>query len=164
MTDRPRSRGWLWFFLFVAVMTVAATATLAVFNLRQQLTPGQLDAAQKAWKEHGPADYVFAYTIKREDAAGGSSDHFLVTVRGGRATETLVNGLPVEPARLSYYGMPKLFEYVERFLELDAEPGKRKTFTRAIFNPNSGALLWYVRRVMGSRERVEISVETFEAK
>src|SRR4051794_412915 len=127
MTDRPKSRGSLYFFLVVAALTVAATATLVWFNQRQQLKPEQLEAARRTWKERGPADYVLAYTIQRDSASGTSTDHFLVKVRGGRAVDVLVNGLPVEADRLSFYGIPRLFDYVEQFLDIDAEPGKAKT-------------------------------------
>src|SRR4051812_32165483 len=106
----PRNRGWLWYFILLAVLTIAATTILAVFNLRQQLAPEQLEAARKAWQEHGPADYSFSYTVKRDDVGGSSTDHYFVKVRGGKPVEVLDNGLPLDEGRLVYHSMPRLLD------------------------------------------------------
>jgi hypothetical protein len=47
-------------------------------------------------------------------------------------------------------------------LKRDSEPGKPQVFKVAKFAPEDGHVLRYVRRVMGSRERVEITVDEFK--
>jgi hypothetical protein len=162
MSEPQKNYGWLWYFVIVFALSIAAAVVIAVFNLRQQLKPEQLAAAEQLWKRCGVANYVMVYTVKTDSLAGTRTDDYVVKVRSGHAYEALVNGLPQEQDRLIYYGMPKLFEYIDTFLEKDAEPGKPKVFTRALFDPDSGALRWYVRRVMGSKDRVEITVESLE--
>ena len=159
--QKKKNLGWLWYFAGLAVLTILATAILATFNLRQQLKREQLDAARKLWEQHGPADYVLSYT---KNAAGVSTDHFMVKVRAGRAREVLLNGLPLEEERLAYYGMHRLFDDVERFLDIDDDKAAPRTYTRATFDPRNGALWWYVRRVMGTRQRLEITVVSLETK
>jgi hypothetical protein len=58
--------------------------------------------------------------------------------------------------------MEGLFDFVERLMKIDSEPGSPKTYVPAIFDDQkTGGLRWYVRRVMGGRQRVEITVDTF---
>ena len=54
MDDKRPNRGWIWFFLVVIVMAVTAAAITWSANIRQQLTPAQLAAAQKLWAEKRP--------------------------------------------------------------------------------------------------------------
>jgi hypothetical protein len=162
MTESRKNLGWLWYFIIVFGLSITAAVIIAVYNLRQQLKPEQLATAEQLWKQRGPANYVMVYTIKTDSIAGTRTDDYVVKVRSGRAYEALVNGLPQEQDRLVYYGMTKLFEYIDTFLEKDAEPGKPKVFSRALFDPDTGALRWYVRRVMGTADRVEITVESLE--
>ena len=165
METSKKNRNWLWYFLVLAVLTIIATTTLAIYNLRQQLKPEQLDAAIDLWRAKGPAEYVLVYLAKKTEQSGDMEDHYVVKVKGGKAFEVLVNGLPLaEERQLAYYGMHRLLQDIERFMELDAEPGRPKTFTRGDFNGKNGALLRYVRRVMGSRQRLEITVESLELK
>jgi hypothetical protein len=131
------------------------------FNLHQQLTPEKLEAARDLWANNGPADYMLTYTIQRNQE---NLDHYLVKVRQGKAYEALVNGLAQAPDRMGYYGMVPLFDYMERFLEIDGKPEAPRTFTRASFDDNTGALREYVRRVTSKSERVAIIVEELETK
>ena len=134
---------------------------MIVFNLRQQLKPEQLEAARKLWETNGPKDYVLKYSIHvYQDQR---TDHYLVRVKQGKAYEAIVNDLPQSADRMGYYGMEALFNYIERFLEIDAEPNAPRTFARARFDEKTGALRDYVRRVMGKSDRVEITVEGLEA-
>ncbi len=155
-----KNRRWIWFFVVVFTMAAAATVVLIVFNLRQQLKPEQFTAARKLWKEQGPAAYTMSYTIRVNDS--GEVDTYWAKVRAGQVVESRFNGQPEPPERYSYRGMDALFDFIERFIRIDSEPNKPKTFVRAIFDERkTGGLRWYVRRVMGGRERVEITVETF---
>lgn len=163
-TPPQKKRTWIWYFAVLAVLTIVATATLAIYNIRQQLKPEQLDAAIALWKEKGPKDYVLVYTAKKTELSGEMDDHYVVKVKDGQAYEVLINGLPAEERQLAYYGMTRLLQYLERFMEIDAEPGRPKAFLRGDFNARTGALVRYVRRVMGTKQRLEINVESLEAK
>ena len=137
-----------------------ATVVLITFNLRQQLKPEQLEAARKMWTEHGPRDYTLAYTIQVNEEP--EPDHYWVKVRHGRVVESKYNGQPEPAERYPYRGMDGLFNFVEKFMQIDSEPKSPKTYVRGIFDDQkTGGLRWYVRRVMGGRQRVEIKVDSF---
>jgi hypothetical protein len=167
--ERKPNRGWLWYFVILAVLTVLATTILVVFNLGQQLKPEQLAAAQKLWEENRPADYVLTYTKK-----GNASGTFIVTVRHGRVVSVIMREevvkdneiqvveQPLERRLYRNYDMVGLFNDIERFLELDAKKGSSRTYLRAKFDPKNGQLRWFVRSVMGTRDRVEIEVEPIQ--
>src|SRR5947209_14709906 len=61
-----RSRRWVWFFLFLAVVPASLLGVEIWFNLHQQLTPEKLAAARARWDKNGPRDYVLDYEVKRE--------------------------------------------------------------------------------------------------
>lgn len=153
------NRGWIWYFVVLGALTLLATSVLVVYNLRQQLKPEELEAARHTWKNHGLRDYHLVYTIRINEEP--NADRYEVWVVGGRATRVLVNGR--EDDRLHWYGMEKLFGYIETNLERDGNKGQPRSYTRAIFDHGTGALRWYVRRVMGSRERVEMTIEKLES-
>ena len=153
-------RGWIWYFAILAVLTVIATATLAVYNLKQQLKPEKVEAAIAGLAANGPSDYVLVYTAKKTEKSGEMNDHYVVKVRRGKAYEVLVNGVPLEERQLAYYGMHRLLIEIERFMEIDAEPGRPKTFLRGDFDAKTGALIRFIRRVMGSSQRLEINVQS----
>jgi hypothetical protein len=163
-TPRKKNRLWVWFFVFIVIATVSLAGFMIWFNLRLQLKPEQLAAAQERWKQHGPADYLMTYTKKL-----GDSDHedtFVVKVRARRVVEVRMNGeplrdsegVPIVDERLQYHSMDRLLRDIERFLELDAKEGK-KNYNVAVFDEQSGALERYVHRVTHTRERVEIRVK-----
>lgn len=156
MTTPPPNRRWLWYFATLVVLTAVSITTMIVYNLKQQLKPGQLAAAQAVWKQKGPRDYDLTYTKKV-----GEPETYTVRVRNGAVVGAERNGQPLEERQLHYHSMNALFADVERFLEMDAEPGRPKTFTIARFDPDDGHLRHYIRRVMGSTERAEITVEKF---
>lgn len=154
--SRRKSYWWLVFFVFIAVASVSVAIFMIRFNLSLQLKPEQLEAAWTLWKEKGPRDYLMVYTKSlNEDPR---STQFIVRVRGGRVEEVRMDGKPLEPDRLPYHSMDRLFADIERFMDLDRK-AERRTYTVASFDPETGALRRYVRRVMGTRERVEILVE-----
>lgn len=158
-----KNNNWKWFFAIVAALALAASIVLVVFNLRQQLTPEQLDAARQLWIGHGPASYTLIYTEKFSSQAGSESkNHYVVKVRDRKVTEVLVNGAPKEE-RLEYHDMNGLFNEVEAFQDKDSKE-KRKVFCRASFDDNTGAIRSYVRYVPNSSERQQIDVESLEAK
>jgi hypothetical protein len=156
---RKRNRAWIWVFVTMFGLAIIGSVVLIRFNQEQQLNPEQLEAAHKVWREKGPADYTITYKIKRNEEP--EDDHYEVTVRGGKVVASKYNGRDEEPRLFLYRGMEALFQNVERFMREDSEKGRPKTFVRALFDEKNGAIVWYVRRVMGSRQREEITVEGF---
>ncbi len=174
VAPRP-NRGWLWYFSIVFLLTVIATTTLIVFNLRQQLKPEQLAAARQLWKEHGPKDYELRYTTKTGEE--GRVTHYVVVVRGGKVQSLTLNKQQVldratlDPkapldrqdnrpiADFGGYGMEAMFNQIEDFLDKDSKPGQPRVYVRGVFDPQDGHLLRYVRSVMSGRERLEIVVD-----
>jgi Family of unknown function (DUF6174) len=154
MNAPRRNRGWIWYFVILGVLTVAAVGVLVTFNVQQQLKPEQVEAARRLWEAKGPADYDMTYTQK-----GSAPGNFRVQVRNKKPVSVIRDGEALEERFYRYSDMPALFGFIDDFLRLDAEPGKPRTFTVASFDPEDGHLIHYVRRVMGGQERIEISVE-----
>src|SRR5437667_1387750 len=140
-----RPRRWVWYFAILAVLTLAAIIIQVGYNMRSQLTAEQLAQAEARWKARGPADYDMEYTIRKLE----STETYIVKVRGRKAVSVICNGQPLEERLRSYSEMPSLFGFIERFIELDSEPGRPRTFANATFDPNDGHPLRYVRSVMG---------------
>jgi hypothetical protein len=104
---------------------------------------------------------VYSITVN-DSPRDKHEDRYRVTVRDGVVVAATRNERTEPAERLALYGMDKLLSFVAGNMELDREPGRPRAFTRALFDLHSGALFWYVRRVMGSYERVEINVEILE--
>jgi hypothetical protein len=156
MTEVRTNRRWVWFFAVLAVLAVAAVVGNWYYNLSQQLTPEQLQAAEELWKKNGPRDYDLR--VVRDVSGANSSgepthEELLTKVRGGRVVMVTLNGRPLESRLFPDYDVEGWFDNVERFLEIDHKPGALRTFTRARFAPTDGHILEYVRRVSGTRER-----------
>jgi hypothetical protein len=156
----PKNHAWLWIFLFLIVASIAVAAVMIWYNLRLQLKPEQLEAARALWKERGPRDYRMVYTTQLRDES--HKDRFVVEVRAGRVQSVIMNQtLFLNTREMAYHSMERLYSEIAQSLEKDAKEG-RKVYTRANFDGATGALQDYVRRVMGSRERVQIQVIELE--
>jgi hypothetical protein len=156
-TGLPRSRpssNWIWYFAVVAALSVIFTLILVRFNLAQQLTRADLQAAERLWKEWGPADYDMEYTKQ-----GSATGTFTVRVRNHRVERVICDGVLQEARLLPYSSMEALFGYIEDYLREDAGPGAPRVFTTGRFDDHDGHLLHYVRRVMESPERIELTVK-----
>jgi hypothetical protein len=151
---RRSGKGWVWFLVVLAVLTVTAITINIVYNLRQQLTPEQLAAARALWEQKGPRDYDMEYTQQ-----GADPGVFVARVRDGKVVSLTRNGEPLEPRLYKYYDMSSLFSYIEQFMKIDAEPGKPRTYVRAQFDPEDGHIVHYRRSVMGTQEWVELNVQ-----
>jgi hypothetical protein len=150
-----RSRGWIWFFVALALLTITAISILIWYNPTVPLTPALLAGAKTKWKEHGPRDYDMDYTFKKIE----TTERFHVQVRNGDAVSVRMNDtIDLEPRLFPYYTMPGLFGIIEEFMEEDAKPGSPRTFTSVLFDPVDGHLIHYVRSVASKRERQEITV------
>lgn len=173
MSDEPisappvRNRGWLWFFVAVATLTVVAIIII-VWHGRQQLgeqiTLEKLAEAEALWNQKGPRDYRLSYSITRP--RGGETtvtDSYVVEVRDAKITSVLFNNKPIilKPDGEIFYDMPGLFRDIRGFLAKDAKPkpDDPRTFSRADFDPTDGHLRQFRRIVFGARERQEINVE-----
>ncbi|MCI0684547.1 MAG: DUF6174 domain-containing protein [Gemmataceae bacterium] len=162
MSSPKKNNKWLWVFVALFGLALSGAVIMVVYNLWQQLKPEQLEAYRERWDRNGPANYVMRYTTRKNNDT--TTDEYVVKVRNRKAYEALVNGLPQPPEQLGYYGMEALFNYIERFMELDSEKGKPRTFTRCDCDETTGAIKRFVRRVMGKSERLEILVEPLEVK
>ena len=151
--SRP-NRGWIWYFVILAVLSVVAVSLLSFFNLKQQLKPEQLEEAKRLWNARGPASYDMVYTQK-----GSAPGTFKVQVRNKKVISAIRDGQPLEDRLRRYSDMPALFGFIEDFLKKDAQPGQPRTFTVASFDSDDGHLTHYIRRVMGGTERIEITVQ-----
>jgi hypothetical protein len=150
-----RGRGWIWFFVILALLTLTAIGIQIWFNPTVPLTAPLLAEAEARWKEHGPRDYDMDYTIKKVE----STERFHVQVRDGKAVSVLMNDqIALEPRLYPSCTMPALYGFIEEFMEQDAQPGKPRTFSNVMFDPLDGHLIHYVRSVAVRRERQEISV------
>jgi len=72
------------------------------------------------------------------------------------------NERPEEKRLFAERGMDAIFDWIAEFQELAAKPKEPRTFMRALFDPETGAVRWYVRSVAGGSERLEITVEPLE--
>jgi hypothetical protein len=163
-TPTPKNNyAWIGFFVFIVIASVGVTAFMIWYSLSIQLTPEQLESAWKLWEEKGPKSYNMVYTKQLNDDS--KVIIYGVKVRNAKVIEVKQGGEFLEkPAdRLDdpriYHSMDALFRDAKRFQDLDAKPGAKKVYVTAIFDDKNGAMLRYVRRVMGTNERVEIRVE-----
>jgi hypothetical protein len=153
MAEPRKSRGWIWYFVILAILAAAAVTVMIVYNLQQQLKPEQLGAARELWAREGPADYDLDFT-----ESGNVANSYRVEVRGGKVLAATCDGRPLEPRLYRYNDVPGLFDQVEGFLERDRQPHQPRTFTKAVFDARDGHLVRYIRRVMGTTQRLEINV------
>jgi hypothetical protein len=154
MEERRRNRGWIWYFVILALLTITSVTIMIAYNKSQQLKPEQLAVARALWAEKGPADYDMEYT--QIGSASGTID---VKVRNGVIVSATLDGRPLDPAQHRYYDMRGLFNSIDGFLEHDQKPGQPRTFTKATFSAQDGHVIRYIRRVPGSSERLEINVK-----
>lgn len=154
-----RNRGWIWFFVVLGVLATAAVAINWMYNSRQQLTPEKLKAAMDLWAKNGPADYDLVLEKAISSAASDGTairDQIEVKVRDKKVVAAMLNGTPLERRLWDDYDMAGWLDFVERFLLIDTKTGAPRTFRVAVFDPETGALRRFTRRVSGTRERQEI--------
>src|SRR5436190_4259037 len=105
-----RNRGWIWFFVVLTVLAVAAVAINWTYNVRQQLTPEQLKTASDLWAKNGPADYDLliekAYSSAYSD--GETRERIQVKVRNRNVVSARFEGAKDEipPTARDEYDMP----------------------------------------------------------
>lgn len=156
----PRIRTSVWFFLVLVLLGAGAVVAPILYNLSQLLTPEQLAEAKARWESRGPADYDLSYLERVDD---DRRDNYEVKVRHGEVVELKVNEevFPLgklSPGRRQAFTVPGMFAQIEKYLA-EEEGGKRRNYATARFDPELGYPLRYVRRVRGSRARLEWSVK-----
>jgi hypothetical protein len=149
-------------FVVLFILSGAAIGINLMFNLRQQLTAVQLATARSQWAKHGLANYDM--TIRKEISAAGSDragikDVLVVSVRDRKTIGVTVNGQPLERRLWSEYDVEGVFDWIERFLEIDSQAGAARTFCIAMFDQSDGHPVRYVRSKSSTRERQELNIE-----
>lgn len=167
----PPSRknyAWIGYFAFLLVASVGVTAFMIWFNYRVQLKPEQLEAARELWKQSGPKSYNMIYT--KEIGTGGRKETFVVKVRNRIVEEVRMNEKPLvansdgeqENDPRIYHSMDNFYRDLMKFMECDQKPDAKKVYVTANFDEKTGAVLRYIRYVMGTPDRVELNI-TLEA-
>jgi hypothetical protein len=170
------SRKWIWFFVALAILGVAAVSINWVWNAGEPLTPERLRTARELWQKNRPADYDLKIDVTKQyqsaDGTGGTIvDKIELHVRGGKITEFLVRGKEPEPllnrddsrneqaerARRESYDMAGLFDSIEEFMDKDRRDG-RTSFIRARFDKTDGHVVRFSRQVDG-KQQPHIKVE-----
>jgi hypothetical protein len=167
------ARRWLPFFLLLAVAAAIAVVVPIVFNLRQQLTPEELDGARELWRSKAPPDYDLTYTIRYD--LDTHPVRYLVQVRGGEVVLVISEGemLVLDPwagfalgpcARVfgqenaAAYGIEGVFARIEKALAENAA-ASRRNFTTALFDARTGHPVRFVHRIRGTSKREEWKLE-----
>jgi hypothetical protein len=153
---KARWRTYVWYFLALAVLSAAAIIIPIIYNLNQQLTEEQVAEARTRWKQHGFASYDLDYG-ERNDS--DDWDRYVAKVRGGEVVSLRVNDRLVAlegmtPQERRKYSVPGMFEQIEEQLN-EEKDGGRRNFATADFDPAAGYPRHYIRRVRGSRSRLE---------
>ncbi len=160
--SKKSGRRWIWFFVVLGVLASSGIAVEIWFNLNQQLKPERLALARALWRENQPRDYTLEYEIKREstpDPAGPPPERYTVRVSQDKVVSvTLPAGQPLAKGQYQFDSMDSVFAYIDERLQADLEPGSPRPFVVATFDPRDGHVSHYVRSVMRTRERLEISI------
>lgn len=154
-----RNSGWIWYFVIVVVLGALGTVWLVDFNLRLQLKHEPLAANKALWDANKPADYDLVYTIKMDDETQGV--RYTVRVRANKLVYVLEQGVELAPEQAARHTMDALFDLLHKYLDADGVPGAAKVYARARFHDANGAILEYVRRIMRTRQRLEIAINRF---
>lgn len=169
---RRPNRGWLWFFVVLIVLTVAATAILWVYNSQQQLTAEELAAARKLWDEKRPASYVMTYTKNGSSQGNSFFATFVVSVSKGQVRSVVMRQKVEENSRMkevesklprrqySQYDMGGVFSDLHGFLKVKAQATSQgRVYLTAQFDPADGHVLGYIYSNPAIPQRVQVTVE-----
>ena len=162
---RKQNYGWVWYFAFLIVASVGVMFFMIWFNLSIQLTPEQFETAKTRWQEADIKNYNMIYTERHSNEGAEKSTVFAVKVRGGKVQEVLMNGKPLvkneeqtDDPRI-FHSMDSLYRNIERFLEMDGRPKAPRVYATLKSDEKNGRVIEYIRRVMGTKHRVQITVE-----
>lgn len=153
--SRPKS--YVWFFLVLACMGAAGVLAPIIYNLSQLLTPEKIAEARQRWEVKGITNYDLRYLDRTDKDEVG--DVYEIKVRDGEVIELRVNDkmkavAALTPEQRHALTVPGMFDQMLAYLK-DEEGGKRRNFATAYFDPKLGFPARYVRRVRGTKIRLE---------
>jgi hypothetical protein len=170
----PRNRGWIVFFVVLAVLATVGMVLPIVYNLGRQLRPEHFAEARARWQANAPRSYDLEYLVKIDDDP--QNDEYVVHVRDGQvvlvsmnkrvlwlapwtgfALGPVVEALSPPPFNPRHYTMDALFGEIDRRLHED-EAGGRRNYATASFDPIDGHPTHYIHRVRGTHQRVEWTI------
>jgi hypothetical protein len=157
MNERKKSLSWLWYIVLIVVLGIGAAFITGYFNTRQQMKRADIESAIQRWDRARIKNYSMKYTQRIRSQP---DEIFEVTVREGIVTRVLRNDLPLPADKLASFSMGNKLAEIEQFYNVD-ESAKKRVYMRGYFDANNGRLLSYTRRVMGTDERLSISVQEF---
>jgi len=158
MKPTQKNRKWIWLYVVLALLACVAITINLTYNLQQQLTVNELQAARALWDKQGPKNYDL---VIRKDVGVDKSvrETIKAKVRNRAVVDITLNDQPLERRLWAEYDMPGVFDWIERFLEIDAQPKAPRAFRRARFDPNDGHVVHFVRSVRGAGQRQELTIE-----
>jgi hypothetical protein len=164
--SKSRWRVFVWYFIALAALSAAAVIIPIVVNLNQQLTPEQLAEARANWTRNGPASYDLHYEERIDSEE--IPNEYIVKVREGEVVSLRINGQlkaleAMTPQQRHKYTVPGLFEQIDEYLQ-EMKDGRRRNFAVAHFAPELGYPMHYIRRVRGSRSRLEWTIAVSPVK
>ena len=165
MTKR-NNYGWIGFFIFIVVASAAGAGIMIWWSLELQMKPEDFAAAKKRWQDARIKNYNLDY--KKRLNSEERWTNFSVKVRGGKVQEVLMDGKPLEKSAEAdsdpriYHSMDAQFSFIQRFLDIDQKPGAPRAYVSAVFDPATGAVLHYVRRLMAQRVELDYRLEVLD--
>ncbi|NBO92708.1 MAG: hypothetical protein EBV06_10435 [Planctomycetia bacterium] len=166
MTMR-RSYGWLVYFGVLSTLSGLAIVLPIIYNLGQQLSSEQLEAARSRWRENGPPDYDLTFTVRHD--RDQTRQRYVVRVRSGQVLlatcegEVLYASVPLSGAIGLPFGsaaesppwtIERVFERLTGMLAERETTGGRN-FLVAVFDPKEGYPRRFVRRIARTSTREE---------
>ena len=161
---RKKNYAWAWYFAFLVIASVGAMVFMIWYNNLMQLKPEELAAAKRRWQEANIKNYDMIYLEKHNE---DKSTKFAVKVRNSKVQDVLMNGKPLEKSEERaddpriYHSMDSMYRNIDRFMDLDQKPKATPVYVTLKWDEKNGAVIEYIRRVMGTRQRVQIVVEKF---
>jgi hypothetical protein len=165
MASSQQRRGWIWFFLFLAVMGSAAIIIPIIYNQSQQLNAEQLNAARQLWAKRAPLNYDLEYQVRRQSDSDSPSEQnaderFRLEVRNGQIISVKKDGNLLPAQEWERHSLEAVFDLIVSNLDADnASTGRRRNYAHAQFDKEDGHPTIYVRRIMGTRQRLQIILQ-----
>jgi hypothetical protein len=171
----PPEGSWIWFFVVLSALGVAAVVIPIVYNLSQQLTPEQVAQARQRWLSSGPRAYVQDYQQKFTHDGVTDETVYRVIVRHHQIAAIVCDGqltLLAGPAPALALGpwpralpgaggarnIDGIFDHMEAQLAMDRSL-PRRPYATATFDSGDGHPTRYVHRIPGGAERLEWTVK-----
>lgn len=136
------------------------TLVLLILSSRGQpprMTAEGLKAAERRWRDHGPA----SYTMEIEQS-GGINGKIHVEVRSEQVTAMHINGETAPPRLWDNWSVPGLFEIIQLDLDRNQQsPDSPVVFQQAEFDAANGLPRVYRRSELSAGQTVEWRIVAF---